>query len=80
MSDWVEFNGRFSSYDKDAPGLEQALGNDHLAGLLIELDDGSQELIGSINTNGGVCDCCRQVTPSTVVRRYRRVFDWPIRA
>ena len=44
-------------------------------GTLIELDDGTQYLIGDINTVGGVCDDCIAVEPETIIKRYAIVYE-----
>ena len=45
------------------------------AGMLLELADGHQYLVGDINTLGGVCDDCRMVTPEDVIHRYAVVWE-----
>lgn len=44
-------------------------------GVQIRTADGNEYLIGDINTQGGVCDCCTEVKSYTVVVAYRVV--WP---
>lgn len=45
-------------------------------GTLIEIEDGSIHLIGSINENRGVCDDCPAFDRSTIVLRYAKIYDW----
>lgn len=53
----------------------QLLGDDELAGLLLELDSGELFLIGHVNPRGGSCDCCCDLSSDSVVRRAKRVWD-----
>lgn len=45
-------------------------------GTLIELENGSIELIGSINRSAGVCDDCVGFSSNTVIKRYAVVFPF----
>ncbi len=45
-------------------------------GTLIELENGSIELIGSINTSAGVCDDCTSFDGGTIITRYAVVYDF----
>ena len=49
-------------------------------GTLIELDNGKFHLIGSINSNRGICDDCVAFDNSTIVKRYRRIWIDPSKA
>lgn len=84
-SEWIEFNRPFSRYDYDCEddekvGFEQEMADVDTAGLLIELEDGKQHLIGTINRSGGCCGCCGLMSGSDIVVRYRRVCEPPTRA
>lgn len=45
-------------------------------GTLIELENGKLHLIGTINTNTGLCDDCSAFDNSTIIKRYAVVFDF----
>lgn len=50
-------------------------------GMLIEFDDGTQDLVGHVNALGGVCDCCdkfRYCTPKypSGVTRWMQLVDF----
>jgi hypothetical protein len=48
----------------------------NVPGTLIQLSNGSIELIGTINQLSGVCDCCSAFDSNMIVRRYAILFDW----
>lgn len=43
-------------------------------GIEIETEGGAKLLIGDVNENGGVCDCCSEVSFDEKVVRMRTVF------
>jgi hypothetical protein len=56
--------------------------HDELAnsGTLVEIKDAfsgkiSTQLIGDVNEQGGVCDCCANICDSDIVLRYAVVFN-----
>jgi hypothetical protein len=61
-SEWVEFNQYFWQIPDLAVGLE------------VEFNNGDRYIVGSINDQGGTCNCCN-VIDFDVVKRYRRIFD-----
>lgn len=81
IGEWVEFNGPFSRGEYELEegetiGFRQQMGDDAV-GLLIELEDRAQYLIGEVNTNGGVCECCSAISRTEIVKRYMRVWQPP---
>ncbi len=66
--EWVEYGKTYREME------DENLAN---AGVMIEVGK-HKYLIGNINRNGGVCDCCEGVKREDVVIRYWVVIeeDW----
>ncbi len=45
-------------------------------GTLIELEDGTIELLGSTNCSAGVCNDCLGFETDSIIKRYAVVFDY----
>lgn len=45
------------------------------SGVLIEMEDGSQYLIGDINELCGVCDDCTAFDRESIVKKYKVVWE-----
>jgi len=63
-----QHNKEFDSRSFQGRGLNKP-------GTLIELEDGTIHLIGTINKHRGVCDDCTAFDIKTVVKRYAVLFD-----
>ena len=44
-------------------------------GVLIQLESGKIELIGTINNEGGLCNCCAGISDNDVVVRYAQIAN-----
>lgn len=58
---WVSYKRSFKRFMGD--GL-------NLPGTRIITEDGKMYIIGNINTNGGVCDCCIEFSKDTIIEKY----------
>ena len=74
MSEWIECGLPFDTYGKGPDFEDIAEASGGLVGMLVETDEG-QFLIGHINSNRGVCDCCTEFQSNAMIRRYRRVWS-----
>lgn len=61
-NNWIEVNVSWEKFGNADPGV------------LVEMEDGEQYLIGHMNRYAGVCDCCIKFDPDTIVRRYKVVW------
>lgn len=71
MSDWIEVNMPWRSFEDDSlrgNGLNNA-------GTLIRMADGKEFLIGDINELGGVCDDCMGFDRKSIVAAYKIVWQ-----
>jgi hypothetical protein len=66
MTEWIEYGKSWKDFQDE--GLNQP-------GAVIELEDGTVYLIGDINMNGGLCDCCRGIKHNHLVVRYRATYE-----
>jgi hypothetical protein len=64
MNDWIEVNIPYSEFSKT---------EFNKPGTLIETDS-KILMIGHINENSGVCDCCSTNTDKHFVKRYKIVW------
>lgn len=84
---WLEQQPEYQAWDKRESAAYERAWIEHkqksfcgrglnVPGTLIELEDGSIHLIGSINTNGGVCSDCVAFDESMIVKRYAVILDF----
>ena len=66
MKQWIEVNMTFSAME------EKGLIN---PGVWLRLASGEEHLIGTVNLNGGSCDCCPSVRCDSVVKYYREIHE-----
>jgi hypothetical protein len=70
--EWIEVNLPFDGYSGDKlPHLGDIL----KPGMVVEMADGSQYLLGDINMNRGLCDCCAAFARGDIVKRYKVVYE-----
>ena len=70
-NEWIEYNKSFMSYDLNVGNfLDDGLCN---PGVLVETEKG-QYLIGTVNRNGGACDCCSIINSDDIILRYKVVW------
>lgn len=79
MSEWIEIDlpyGPVYDYDEsDKMQQQDSFDKRELnkPGIMIELEDGKQYLIGDINPLRGVCDDCVEFDKMAIVKRYREI-------
>ena len=71
--EWIECGLPYDKYG-DVNSFTYIIGRKNLPGMLIETKHGKL-LIGHINSIRGICDDCVEFHESTIVIRYRRVYD-----
>ena len=78
MSKWIEINLPYGpiytncTLEEEDSFCERKLNK---PGTLIEIEDGSQYLIGHINVVAGVCDDCVEFERDMIVVRYKVVWE-----
>ncbi len=63
MEDWIEYGGTWEAFE-----------NEKLAtpGTLVEIY-GDTSLIGELNEQGGVCNCCPMYSKTDIVTKYKKL-------
>jgi len=61
MNKWIDCNKPFNDIAK--------------AGMVVLLEGGEEVLVGDVNHNGGVCDCCTVVDSDKIVVKYKIVWE-----
>ena len=64
MSEWIEVDEKWITFSGKVK-----------IGMIIEVENGDQYLVGHINILGGTCDCCSEFIHSDVIKRYK-IIDY----
>lgn len=72
----IEFKKALEIYNKKEGAKSFSGRGLAVPGTLIELEDGSIEFIGSINSSGGTCNDCRAFDDDVIIKRYAVVFEF----
>lgn len=74
--EWKEFQKRLEKFNEEEDKKSFSRSGLAMPGTLVEMEDGSIEMIGSINTSGGVCNDCMAFGDSMIVKRYAVVYPF----
>lgn len=64
MNDWIDCDLPWRTFQTSVR-----------VGMLVELENGDQMLIGSVNELGGCCDCCEEIRGGDIIVRYKQVWS-----
>jgi hypothetical protein len=71
----IEYKKQYEIAEKKEKNSFMAMGLNK-PGTLIELEDGSIHLIGTINKYAGSCDDCTAFDTKSIVKRYAILINW----
>lgn len=73
---WLEYQVRHKAFVDEQKQKSFTGRGLAMPGTLVEMEDGSIEMIGSINTSGGVCNDCMAFDDNMIVKRYAVVYPF----